>query len=184
MGGRQRVPQGSPEHAERAGPEGEIQDLGPSPDPGRGSQRSRSPSAAGPEAARPPPEAKPTKDPDTGALCYKLSDTSSKSSASSEKWGDFASSVGGADDRLEALEVLKKNLDAKPLPDPQPAPAPPSRGPSSVASAESGWEIVQDGKDKKRKGPASSVLSSSKSSRMSEALSRASGFLKKPPPSC
>ena len=45
-----------------------------SPDPGRGSQRSRSPSAAGPAAARPTPEAKPTKDPDTGALCYKMSD--------------------------------------------------------------------------------------------------------------
>ena len=148
--------------------------YGASPDPGRGSQRSRSPSAAGPAAARPTPEAKPTKDPHTGALCYKMSDKSSKSSASSEKWGDLASSVG---DFASAGATL-----LRPLPAPKPAPALPSRGPSSVASAESGWEVVQEGKGKKRKGPASSVLSSSKSSRMSEALSQASGFLKKQPP--
>ena len=134
--------------------------YGAFPDPGRGSQRSRSASAAGPAAARPIPEAKPTKDPHTGALCYKMSDTSSKSSASSEKWGDLTSSVG---DFASAGSSL-----LRPLPAPTPAPAPPSRGPA--ASAESGWEVVQEGKDKKRKGPASSVLSSSKSSRMSDAL--------------
>ena len=114
--------------------------FGPSPDPERGGQRSRSPCAVGPAAARLSPQAFPTTDPATGALCYKLSDTSSKSSASSDRWADSASSSGG----LEGLAPMTAALSASPhpptaaLPSAQPAEAPISRGPSSVASAEPG----------------------------------------------
>ena len=159
--------------------------FGPSPDPDRGGQRSRSPCAVGPAAARLSPRVRPSTDPATGALCYKLSDASSKSSASSDKWADSASSSGG----LEGLAPMTAALSASPhpltaaLPSAQPAEAPLSRGPSSVASAEPGCEVLRGEKAKKRKGQTPSAISSSKASRVSEAFSNAKGFMKKSPPS-
>ena len=157
--------------------------FGPSLDPDRSGQRSRSPCAVGPAAARLSPQALPTTDPVTGALCYKLSDTISKSSASSDRWADSASSLGGH----EGLEQTVAALSASPhpataaLPAALPAEAPLSRGPSSVASAEPGWEVVRGEKPKKRKGQTPSAVSSSKASRVSEVFEHAKGFMKKSP---
>ena len=158
--------------------------FGPSPDPDRGGQRSRSPSAVGPAAARLSSRARPITDPATGALCYKLPDASSKSSASSERWADSASSSGGLEGLAPTLAVLSANPHPPmaALPSAQPAEAPISRGPSSVASAEPAWEVVRGEKAKKRKGQTPSAISSSKASRVSDAFSNAKGFMKKSPP--
>ena len=158
--------------------------FGPSPDPGRGGQRSRSPCAVGPAAARLSPRARPITDPATGALCYKLSDASSKNSASSEKWADSASSSGGFEGLAPTLAVLSANPHPPmaALPSAQPAEAPISRGPSSVASAEPGWEVVRGEKAKKRKGQTPSAISSSKASRVSSVLDNISGCRKKQTP--
>ena len=126
-------------------------------------------------------------DSSTGAQHYKLSESSSKGSASSDKWADSASSTGGGldglDPTLAALWGIPHPATAA-LPSAQSAGAPRSRGPSSVASAEPGWEVLIGDKAKKRKGQAPSVAASSKASRVSDAaFSNAQGFFKKPPAS-
>ena len=122
----------------------------------------------------------------TGAQYYKLSESSSKGSASSDKWADSASSTGGLEGLVPTLAALSANPHppTAALPSAQLAGAPRSRGPSSVASAEPGWEVLIGDMAKKRKGRAHSVAASSKASRVSDAaFSNASGFFKKPPAS-
>ena len=165
--------------------EAKSQIFGSSPERDRSSQRSRSPSAAGPASAPPQPKAMPSVDPSSGVQYYKLSDTtSSKSSTGSSreattKWADMAPSlVGGADDRLEDLADLTAKIEASTLSDAPPPIPPPARPPSSVASAESEWELMP--KERKRKGAMSEA--NSKASRVSSNVNRAAAFLKQPPP--
>ena len=123
-------------------------------------QWSRSPCAVGPAVARAAVQDLSAADSSTGAQHYKLSESSSKGSASSDKWADSASSTGGGLDGLDptssALWGIPHPATAA-LPSAQSEGAPRSRGPSSVASAEPGWEVLIGDKAKKRKGQAHSV---------------------------
>ena len=147
--------------------------------------RSRSPSTAGPAPAPPQPKSMPvpTVDPVTGAQFYKLSDmaSSKNSDGAREKWSDSADSSRGASDDHGAFSHLKTNVDAARLADRR---ASQRSAISSAASAASStraeWNMVDAPPRPKRKG-ALEASHTSKASRSSTNVSRASAFLRKPP---
>ena len=118
----------------------------------------------------------------TGAQFYKLSDASSKSSdGTREKWSDSASSSRGTADDFGALGHLKSKIDAARLADCIASNRPPTPSVASTASSTGAdWNMVDPARLPKRKG-ASEASHTSKASKSSTNVSRASAFLRKPP---